>query len=33
MKTSILFLWRRESVIVTYNAWNKTPESIFYNSN
>jgi len=24
---SILFLWRRELVIVTYNVWNKMPES------
>jgi len=26
---SILFLWRRELVVVTYNVWSKTPESIF----
>jgi len=26
---SIPFLWRWGLVIVTYNLWNKTPESIF----
>jgi len=25
----ILFLWRRELVIVTYNMWSKTPSPIF----
>jgi len=25
----ILFLWRWELVIVTYDVWNKTPEFIF----
>jgi len=29
MTMSILFLWRWELVIVTYHAWNKSPESIF----
>ena len=29
MTMSILFLWRWELVIVTYNTWNKTSESIF----
>jgi len=29
MTMSILFLLRCEFVIVTYNVWNKTPESIF----
>jgi len=29
MTMGILFLWRWELLIVTYNKWNKTPESIF----
>ena len=29
MTMSILFLWRWELVILTYNVWNKTLESIF----
>jgi len=29
MTMSILFLWRWELVIVTYDVWNKTPEFIF----
>jgi len=29
MTMNIIFLWHLEEVIVTYNAWNKTPESIF----
>jgi len=29
MTMTIIFLWRWELVIVTYNMWNKTPESIF----
>jgi len=29
MTMNILFLLRLELVIVTYNVWNKTPESIF----
>jgi len=29
MTMSILFLWRRELVIVMYNVWNKTNESIY----
>jgi len=29
MTMSILLLWRWELAVVTYNVWNKTPESIF----
>jgi len=29
MTMSIIFLWHWEVVIVTYNVWNKTLESVF----
>jgi len=29
MTMSIIFFWSQELVIVKYNVWNKTPESIF----
>jgi len=29
MMMSILFLWRWDLVIVTYNVWKKTPECLF----